>query len=202
MIAGMAPRVSSLVAPTSSSASPASSSSHSDGSPTRNGSTATTAPEQTLPGLSGARLGLALAAGVLAGFCFPPFDLGLLVVAPIAALLWTWRHARPVHAALYGFAFGVGCYGVVLEWVRFFGAVAIVPFVGAMAAYVALTGVVVAALARRGISSPLLTAATWVVFEAIRGRVPFGGFAWADVGIALHDLAPARALATSAACRW
>jgi apolipoprotein N-acyltransferase len=133
---------------------------------------------------------------VLAGFCFPPFDLGVLIVVPLAVLFWTWRDARPRHAALYGFAFGVGCYGVVLEWVRYFGAVAIVPFVAAMAAAVALVGVIVAASARRGISSPLLTAAAWVLLEAIRGRTPFGGFAWADVGIALHDLSPARALAS------
>ncbi|HEY7106040.1 MAG TPA: apolipoprotein N-acyltransferase [Acidimicrobiia bacterium] len=145
---------------------------------------------------SWARLGVALAAGVVAGFCFPPFDLGLLVVVPVAALLWTWRDARAWHAALYGFAFGVGCYGVVLEWVRYFGAVAIVPFVAVMAAYVALVALGVAALARRGVRSPLLTAAAWVVMEWVRGRVPVGGFSWADVGVALHDLTPARALAS------
>jgi apolipoprotein N-acyltransferase len=111
-------------------------------------------------------------------------------------LLWTWRATRPRFAALYGLAFGVGCYGVVLEWVRYFGAVAIVPFVLAMALTVALVGAVVAFLAQRGIASPFVAAAAWVVMEAARGRVPLGGFAWADLGIALHDLAPARALAS------
>jgi apolipoprotein N-acyltransferase len=164
--------------------------------PTRNASTATTAPEPARPGFGWARLGIALAAGLLAGFSFPPFDLGPLIAVAIAVLLWTWRDARPRHAALYGLAFGLGCYGVVLEWVRYFGAVAIVPFVLAMALTVALAGAVVAFLAGRGIASPLVTAATWVVIEAARGRVPLGGFAWADVGIALHDLSPARALAS------
>src|SRR5205807_824289 len=102
----------------------------------------------------------------------------------------------PVHAALYGFAFGVGCYGVVLEWVRYFGVVAIVPFVTVMALAVAIVGFIAAAFARRGIASPLLTASAWVVLEALRGQAPLGGFAWADVGIALHDLSPARALAS------
>jgi apolipoprotein N-acyltransferase len=120
----------------------------------------------------------------------------VLVVVPVAALLWTWRDARAWHAAAYGFAWGVGCYGVVLEWVRFFGVVAIVPFVAAMAAYVALVGLALGALARRGIRSPLLTAAAWVAMEALRGRVPLGGFAWADLGVALHDLPAARALAS------
>jgi apolipoprotein N-acyltransferase len=135
-------------------------------------------------------------AGVLAGFCFPPVDLGVLVVVPVAVLVWAWRDARPWHAAAYGFAWGVGCYGVVLEWVRFFGVVAIVPFVAAMAAYVALVGLAVGALGRRGIRSPLLTAAAWVAMEAMRGRVPLGGFAWADLGVATHDLPAARALAS------
>lgn len=70
-----------------------------------------------------------------------------------------------------------------------------VPFVAAMAASVAAVGIVVAALARRGVASPLLTAAAWAVMEALRGRAPLGGFPWADVGVALHGLAPARALA-------
>jgi apolipoprotein N-acyltransferase len=133
---------------------------------------------------------------VLAGFCFPPHDLGLLVVVPVAALLCTWRDARPWHAASYGFVFGLGCYTVVLEWVRYFGAVAMVPFVGVMAAYVALVALAVAALARRGVRTPLLTAAVWVVMEWVRGRMPVGGFSWADLGVGLHDLAPARALAS------
>ena len=111
-------------------------------------------------------------------------------------MLWTWRDTRPRLAALYGLAFGLGCYGLVLEWVRYFGAVAIVPFVLAMALTVALVGAVVAFFAGRGIASPFVAAAVWTVMEAVRGRVPLGGFAWADVGIALHDLAPARALAS------
>ena len=71
-----------------------------------------------------------------------------------------------------------------------------------MALFVALIGFIVAGFARRGIASPLLTAAAWVVLEALRGRVPLGGFAWADVGIALHDLSPARAWPASAESRW
>jgi apolipoprotein N-acyltransferase len=84
----------------------------------------------------------------------------------------------------------------VLEWVRYFGAVAIVPFVLAMALTVALVGAVVTFFAGRGIRSPFVAAAAWTVMEATRGRVPLGGFAWADLGIALHDLDPARALAS------
>jgi len=142
------------------------------------------------------RAAVALASGIVVGFCFPPFDLGPVVLVALVPLLWTWRDAIPRHAALYGLAFGIGCYAVVLEWIRYFGVVAIVPLVVAMALAIAIVGALVSALARRGIASPLLTAAVWVVLESVRGRAPLGGFPWADLGLTLHDLAPARALAS------
>jgi apolipoprotein N-acyltransferase len=133
---------------------------------------------------------------VLAGFCFPPYGLGLLIVAALIPLLWTWRGARPRHAALYAFAWGVGCYAVTVVWIRYFGVVAYIALVVAMAANLALAGAIVALLAQRGIRSPLLTAAAWTLLEAFQGRWPFGGFPWADVGVALHELSAARALAS------
>jgi len=139
---------------------------------------------------------VALVAGCVAGISFPPFDLGPVIIVAVAALIWLWRDASPRRAALFGLVFGVGCYGVVLDWARYFGVVALVPFVLVMAVYLALAGAVVSLLARRGLSSPLLTAAIWVVAEAIRGRFPVGGFAWADVGIAFHDIPAARAVAS------
>ncbi len=64
-----------------------------------------------------------------------------------------------------------------------------------MAAAIAVVGALVASFASRGLSSPFLTAAVWVVLEALRGRWPLGGFPWADLGVALHGVPPARALA-------
>ena len=139
---------------------------------------------------------LAGVSGIVAGFCFPPFDLGPVVLVALVPLLWTWRDAIPRHAALYGFAFGVGCYGVVLEWIRYFGVVAIVPLVAVMAITNAIGGALVSAFAQRSIASPLLTAAAWVVVESLRGRAPLGGFPWTDLGLSVHNLAPARALAS------
>jgi apolipoprotein N-acyltransferase len=141
-------------------------------------------------------LAVALIAGCVAGLSFPPFDFGPAILVGLAALIWLWRDALPGRAALLGFVFGVGCYGVVLEWARYFGVVALVPFVVAMAVYVALAGAAVSLLAARRVSSPFLTAGIWVIAEAIRGRFPLGGFAWADVGVALHDISAARALAS------
>jgi apolipoprotein N-acyltransferase len=118
------------------------------------------------------------------------------VLVALVPLLWAWRGARPRHAALYGFAFGVACYGVVIPWIRYFGYVALFPLVVAMAAAIAVVGALVASLATRRLASPFLTAAAWVALEALRGRWPLGGFPWADLGISLHDVAVARALAS------
>ncbi|MFI5045548.1 MAG: apolipoprotein N-acyltransferase [Acidimicrobiia bacterium] len=143
----------------------------------------------------GARVAIALAAGLLAGFCFPPFTLGVLVVVPLAVLQWAWRGQRAAVGAWCGFAFGVGCYALVIQWISYFGIPAYLAVIAIMAAFPALVGLVVGLFAGRGIASPLLTAATWVVAEALLGRWPFGGFPWAEVGLALHDIGVARALA-------
>ncbi|MET0894724.1 MAG: apolipoprotein N-acyltransferase [Acidimicrobiia bacterium] len=142
------------------------------------------------------RLAVALGAGVVAGFCFAPHDLGPLIVLPIAALLGTWRGARVRDATLFTFAFGIGCYSVVVPWIHYFGVLAFVALVVAMSTLLAIAALVVALLATRGMASPLLTAAAWVLAEAIQGRFPFGGFPWADVGLALHDIPAARAVAS------
>ena len=62
------------------------------------------------------RLGAAVVAGVLTGLCFPPFGLGPLVLVALVPLLWAWRGACPAHAALYGFAYGIAAYVVVIRW--------------------------------------------------------------------------------------
>jgi apolipoprotein N-acyltransferase len=65
-----------------------------------------------------------------------------------------------------------------------------------MAAAIAVVGALVASFATRRLASPFLAAAAWVVLEALRGRWPLGGFPWADLGITLHDVPAARALAS------
>ena len=104
--------------------------------------------------------------------------------------------AGPGRGALLGFVAGIAFFGVHLWWAVYFGAVAIVPFVAVQAAYWAGTGAVVGGLGRLRVRSPWVTAAAWVVFEALRTRWPLGGFAWAQVGAAMHDIGPMRALAS------
>ncbi len=93
---------------------------------------------------------VALGAGLLTGLCFPPVDLGPVVLVALVPLLWTWRGARPSHAALYGFAFGVRVLrggDPVDPLLRVRG---VVPLVVVMAARDRGVGALVAACARRG----------------------------------------------------
>ena len=112
-------------------------------------------------------------------------------------LFWAWRGSTPRAAAFSGFVFGAAFLGSVmwgLHHVGYLGYLAAVVVVGAP--FFAATGALVATLARRGVSSPLVTASIWVLLEGLRVRWPFGGLAWAEVGSAFHDVSPVRALAS------
>ncbi len=143
-----------------------------------------------------ARIGAAVASGLLLALAYPPFDLGLLALVALVPLLWAWHDAGPGRAALAGFVAGIVFFGITLSWTSNVGLVAAIALTIAQAAFWALSGAAVGGLRRLGIRAPWITAAVWVVVEAARGRYPLGGMAWAEAGMALHDASPARALAT------
>src|SRR5918994_559092 len=126
------------------------------------------------------RMGAAAASGVLLALAFPSFDVALLALVALVPLLWTWRGSTPARAAFYGFVFGCVFFGTLMYWLSYFGVLPIVLVPVACAAYSAITGYLVAALDRSGFRSPWLTAAAWVLPEAIRRRLPFGGLPWGD----------------------
>jgi apolipoprotein N-acyltransferase len=126
----------------------------------------------------------------------PPADVGPLACIALVPLFVAWRGARPRAAAALAFVAGAVYYCLLCSWIRYFGAVAIIPFALAMGAYWAGAGATTAWLRSRGLASPWLTAAVWVSAEALLARWPFGGFSWGEVGYAFHDIAPARAVAS------
>lgn len=142
-----------------------------------------------------ARLVAAVLSGLLLAAAFPPLDLGPLALVALMPLLWAWRDAGPGAAALYGGAAGVAFFAILVEWSRYFGAVAVVPFVLFLSSWWVAAGAVIGWLGRRGVTGAPVAASVWVLIEAGRGRVPFGGFPWGDVGYAFHDVGAARALA-------
>jgi apolipoprotein N-acyltransferase len=136
-----------------------------------------------------------LLSGLLLAAAFPPLDLGPLALVALVPLLWAWRDAGPAPAALYGGVAGIAFFTVLVEWTRYFGIVAVVPFVLFLATWWVLAGAVIGWLGRRGMGGAVVVAAVWVIVEAGRGRVPFGGFPWGDMGYAFHDWGAARAVA-------
>src|SRR5205085_10954037 len=118
-----------------------------------------------------------------------------LALVALAPLLWAWRGAGPRAAALYGAVAGIAFFAVLVEWTRYFGLVALAPFVLFLSTWWMLAGAVTGWLDRRGMAAAPGGAAVWVLVEAGRGRVPFGGFPWGDVGYAFHGWGVARALA-------
>jgi apolipoprotein N-acyltransferase len=141
------------------------------------------------------RGGAAACSGLLLALAFPPFDLGALVLLALAPLFWAWRGASSREGAIYGGLFGVVFFAIVLDWARYFGAIAIVPLVLVSALFPAAAGAVLGCYRRRGVWSPFLVAAVWVVLEGLRDRGPLGGLPFGDLGLALHDASWARALA-------
>ena len=142
------------------------------------------------------RIPIAAASGLALAFAFPSADIGLLALVALVPLCWLWHDTGPRGGALLGFVAGLAFFGVHLSWTWYFGAIAIVPLVALQASFWAAAGGVIGALGRRGVRSPFLIAAVWVVFEAARTRWPLGGLAWGQTGVALHNFASARALAS------
>ena len=139
---------------------------------------------------------VAAGSGLLLALALPGTDIGPLALGALVPLFWLWYDAGPKRGAGLGFVAGLVFFGVHLSWTWYFGAVAIVPLVALQAGFWALAGGVVGACGRRGIRAPVVTAAIWVVAEALRTRWPLGGLAWGQVGVALHANDVGRALAS------
>lgn len=143
-----------------------------------------------------ARLGAAVVTGVLLAAARPPLDLGWLACVAFVPLFVTWRALRPRATAGSTFVAAAVYYALLMSWSWYFGAIAIVPLVIALAGYWTAAGAVLGWLRSRGFANPFLTAAVWVVAEATVARVPLGGFSWGEVGYAFHDVGVGRALAS------
>jgi apolipoprotein N-acyltransferase len=142
------------------------------------------------------QLVIAAASGLLLALAFPGTDFGPLALVAIAPLCWLWRDATAKRGALLGFIAGLVFFAIHLSWTWYFGAVAIVPLVALQAGFWAAVGAAVCAFGRRGIRSPFLIAALWVLAEAARTRWPLGGLAWGQVGVTQHGNEVGRALAS------
>jgi apolipoprotein N-acyltransferase len=130
---------------------------------------------------------LALLGGVLTYLAFPRFSLRPLAVVGPALLLAAVARQPLRRAAGLGFAYGLACFVPLLVWLQT-GAGTNAWLVLALleAAFLALSGPALALVSRLP-AWPLWAASVWVLQEALRGRVPFGGFTWGRLAFAMDE---------------
>jgi len=121
---------------------------------------------------------------VLLWAAFPPIGFGPLALVALAPFLWAIRQVeKPAYAGGLGFLWGTLFYGALLYWIFSLGAVAWFPltlFMGAITAgYAVFVWIFRLWPAWRWW---LIATGGWAVMEWVRGRFPFGGFPWGDVG--------------------
>ncbi|MGV9340881.1 apolipoprotein N-acyltransferase [Streptomyces sp. NPDC003688] len=152
-------------------------------------------PEQLRPPVSPGRRRLlrlvpaAVAAlcGVLLYLSFPPRPLWWLALPAFAGLAWALR-GRTWKAALgLGYLFGLGFLLPLLVWTGVeVGPGPWLALVVIEAVFVALVGAGIATVSRLP-AWPVWAAAMWTAGEAVRARMPFGGFPWGKIAFGQAD---------------
>ena len=120
----------------------------------------------------------AVSLGVLLIAAFQPYDLWFLAIPVVAAFTLLLRERSVRYAALLGLLTGLGFFIPFLVWTG--DEVGPIPWLllaASQAVFFVPLGAAVA-LAQRLPFWPVWTAAAWVAVEAVRGRVPWGGFTW------------------------
>jgi apolipoprotein N-acyltransferase len=136
-------------------------------------------------------------AGASLPLAFAPFNLFLLAYFAPLVLFYYWSDASPKRAALMGFLFGLGLFGVGVSWVyvaiHVFGYVPVplavvmtTAFVAFLALYFAMQGYLSVTLQQhlglsRTASLLLIYPTVWVLVEWLRGWF-LTGFPWLNLG--------------------
>ncbi|QHE74299.1 apolipoprotein N-acyltransferase [Rhodococcus sp. WAY2] len=129
----------------------------------------------------------ALAAGALLFLSFPPRTSWFLAPVGIAVLTLVLR-GRSVRAGfVYGYLAGLAFFVPLLPWVGVYvGAVPWLALAAIEAVAVALFGAIAALVSRLPLST-VWVACAWVATEAVRARIPFGGFPWGRLAFGQAD---------------
>ena len=124
------------------------------------------------------RLVTAVVGGLLLDLAFPPHDLWWLAPLPVALLALACRGVTWRRGALHGLVFGLGFFVPLLVWTgTIAGPAAWLGLALLEAAFLLPLGAALALVTRLP-GWPLWAAALWVAQEALRDRLPFGGFPW------------------------
>lgn len=115
---------------------------------------------------------------------FPPLGFApLAFIAPVPFFLAIRAVERPLWALMLGFGWGATFFGLLLIWLIGLGFVAWFPLVVLMGTFTSLYALWVWTFR---LWTPwrwfYIAIGGWVVLEFLRGRFPFGGFPWGDIG--------------------
>jgi apolipoprotein N-acyltransferase len=129
---------------------------------------------------------MAVVGGLGLAVAFPPFGLWPLAAIGPAMLVVAVAERRLKAAFGLGVLFGLVFFGVLLWWLTNLALLALVGLAVVQSLFLGLHGVVIRLLLRLP-WWPLPVAASWVTIEALRGRVPLGGFPWGRLGFSQAD---------------
>ncbi|KQX49786.1 MULTISPECIES: apolipoprotein N-acyltransferase [unclassified Streptomyces] len=133
------------------------------------------------------RPGTALLSGFLLYLSFPPRPLWWLALPAFALLGWTLRGRRLRAGFGLGYLAGLGFLLPLLVWTgEEVGAGPWLALAAVEALFVAAAGLGIAAVSRLP-WWPVFAAGVWILAEAARARVPFGGFPWGKIAFGQAD---------------
>lgn len=129
-------------------------------------------------------IALVLVSAVLMWASFPPLGLApLAFVAPVPFLLGIRRVERSLWAMMLGFVWGAAFFGLLLNWLMVLGFVAWFPLSILMGSFTAAYAFLIWTFRLWPTWRWwLIAVGGWSVLEFVRGRFPFGGFPWGDIG--------------------
>lgn len=143
---------------------------------------------------------IALLAGMLLPLSFSPFHYYPIALISLTLLFVSWQGISAKQAALRGFLFGLGFFGVGVSWVYVaihdfgssgmpLGVLLTAVFVAFFASYLAFVGWAIKKISNETLSTidfVLLLPVAWLVFEYFKGWF-LTGFPWLEVGAGQID---------------
>lgn len=129
---------------------------------------------------------LAIAAGLITFLAFPPVGWAPAAVLGTGLLVLALLNAGIRRGFVLGFLAGLSLFLPLLHWMTVVGWDAWILLSAFCALWVGAAGSAIALVTRLP-GWPWWVAGAWVVQEAVRGRVPFGGFPWGRLAYSQPD---------------
>ncbi len=134
-----------------------------------------------------ARLPIGLLSGIVLFLAFPPVGAAWVLPLGVAGVaLATWS-ARGGVAIVTGLLAGLGFFVPLLNWMTVIGSDAWWALAAFCAGWFALMGWGMSRVSRLP-GAPIWIACIWVLQEALRGRIPWGGFPWGNLSFSVPDM--------------